>query len=114
MLKRIKNSGILALVLAAGMAVLQPASVQAADWHHRDGYREGGRVERNWNGDRSWGRREYRGGWDRRDYRGWDRGRRGRGYVYYNYAPAYGYGYDYYAYPSYGYSGYGADPYCPR
>jgi hypothetical protein len=84
MLKKIKNGGILALVLAAGMAVLQPASAAAAERHDRDGYRQQVRVERNWNRDR----RDYR------DYRGWDRGR-----VYYHYVrPA----------PRYAY------PYCPR
>ena len=74
MLKQIKNGGILTLVLAAAMAVLQPASAQAAERHDR-GYYDRGRVERSWNRDR----REYR------DYRGWDRD---RGRVYYSY-PAY-------------------------
>lgn len=96
MLKKIKNGGILTLVLAAGMAVLQPVSAVAAERHDRDGYRGGARVERNWNG----GRREYR------DYRGWDRD---RGRVYYNYGPAPRYGDGYYRYPVYG-----AYPYCPR
>ena len=103
MLKKIKNGGILTLVLAAGMAVLQPASAQAADRHDGGGYNNRGRVERNWNRDRGGDRRDYR------VYRDSDRGRRDRGYVYYNYAPAPRYGNDYYAYPSYG-----AYPYCPR
>lgn len=90
MLKKIKNGGILALVLAAGMAVLQPASAAAAERHDR-GYRGAVRVERTWNGDR----REYR------DNRGWDRD---RGRVY-NYAPAP----RYYSYPVYD-----TYPYCPR
>jgi hypothetical protein len=89
MLKKIKNGGILALVLAAGMAVLQPASAAAAERHDRD-YRGAVRVERTWND-----RREYR------DYRGWDRD---HGRVY-NYAPAP----RYYSYPVYG-----TYPYCPR
>jgi hypothetical protein len=93
MLKKIKNGGILALVLAAGVAVLQPASAAAAERHDR-GYRGAVRVERTWNGDR----REYR------DNRGWDRD---RGRVYYNYAPAPRYRYGYYP-------AYGAYPYCPR
>jgi hypothetical protein len=105
MIKKIKNGGILALVLAAGMAVLQPASAQAAERHDRGGYEGRGRVERNWNGGRgNWGGRDYR------DYRGSDRD---RGRVYYNYRPAPRYGYGYYAYPSYGYPAYGYS-YCPR
>jgi hypothetical protein len=95
MQKKIKNGGILALVLAAGMAVLQPATAAAAERHDRD-YRGTVRVERNWNGDR----REYR------DNRGWDHA---RARVYYNYAPAPRYGYGYYSYPAYR-----AYPYCPR
>ena len=96
MLKKIKNGGILTLVFAAGMAVLQPASAAAAERHDRDGYRGGARVERNWNG----GRREYR------DNRGWNRDR-DRVRFYYNYAPAPRYGYEYYS-PAYVY------PNCPR
>jgi predicted outer membrane lipoprotein len=105
MLNKLKRGGILGLVLAAAMAVLQPVSAQAAERHDRDGYNGRARVERSWNRDR--------GGWDRRDHRGWDRGRRDRGYVYYNYTPAPRYGYDYYAYPSDGYA-YGGYAGCPR
>jgi type IV secretory pathway protease TraF len=66
MLKRIRNCGVLALVLAAGMAVLQPASAQAADRFDRPSDRDRGRVVQNW-----------------------DRGRevRDRGFVRYNYVP---------------------------
>ena len=94
MLKKIRNSGILALALAAGMAVLQPASAAAAERHDRDSYRGAVRVGRNWNGDRH----EYR------DNRGGDRD---HGRVYTNYAPAPRYSYGYYP-------AYGAYPYCPR
>jgi hypothetical protein len=94
MLKKFKNGGILALVLAAGMAVLQPASAQAAERHDRDGYHNQVRVD------------------NRIRERGWDRGVRGREYARY-YAPAPRYERRHYGYPSvaYPYYGYGV---CPR
>jgi hypothetical protein len=66
MLKKIKNTGILALALAAGMAVIQPASALAADRHDERGFvRDRGRVVQNW-----------------------DRGREVRDRAYVRYAPA--------------------------
>lgn len=111
MLKRFRNTGILGLVIAAGMALAQPVAANAADWHDRGtgrdraGYHDNIRTDRNWNRGR-----EYR------EYRGVDRYRGGASF-YYNYAPAP----RYYAAPAYGYGAYGysnygyADqPYCPR
>jgi hypothetical protein len=99
MLKRLKNTGILALALAAGMAVMQPVSAQAADRHDRDAYHDRGRVDRG-------GNRDNRVVQDRRVYQGG----RDRNYVYYNYAPRPSYGY---SYPTAVYQ-YGAYPNCPR
>ena len=94
MLKRIKNGGILALVFAAGMAVLQPASAQAADRHPRGGYQNQVRVDRNWDRARSG-----------------DRGRDYRAAPTYYYTPAPSYNYRYNSYPVRGYPrGYA----CPR
>jgi hypothetical protein len=58
MLNRIKNGGIFALVLAAGMAMMQPASAQAAD-RHDGGNRDRGRVVQNWDRGRDVRVREY-------------------------------------------------------
>lgn len=96
----VKNGGILALVLAAGMAVLQPVSAQAADFHGRDSHQVQARVDRDWN----------RGRVVERDHvipdrHVWYGGRRDG--VYFNYAPAPAYGYRN-GYPAYGY------PNCPR
>jgi hypothetical protein len=96
----INNGGILALVLAAGMAVLQPASAQAADFHGRDGHQAQVRVDRDWNRGRVVERDR-----DIRDRHVWYGGRRDG--VYFNYAPAPAYGAAY-GYPAYGYSN------CPR
>src|SRR5689334_21653373 len=93
MLKRLKATGILALVLSAGMAIAQPAVANAADWHdrddHHDPYRDrDGRRDRDWHRDRD-GRRDG-------DHRAYDRGH------YFNYAPAPNYYYSpppSYAYP---------------
>ena len=103
MLRRFKNGGILALVLAAGMAVMQPVSAQAAEPHDRNAYHDRGRVDRA-------GNRDHRVVQDRHVWYG---GGRDRGYVYYNYAPTRSYGYQYYGYPSTVYQ-YGAYPNCPR
>jgi hypothetical protein len=100
MLRRLKNCGILTLILGAGMAVMQPVSAQAADRHDRDAYHDRGRADRGWN-------RDNRVVQDRHVWYG---GNRDRGYVYYNYAPRPSYGY---SYPSAVYQ-YGAYPNCPR
>ena len=92
MLKKLKNGGILALVLAAGMAVLQPASANAAERPNRDGYHDQIRRGGDWNR-----------GHDIRDRRDWDR----RPVVNRYYAPAPVYRYPV-ADPYYGYSN------CPR
>ena len=96
------NGGILALVLAGGMAVLQPASAQAADFYSRDGRQAQARVERDGNRGRVAERDR-----DIRDRHVWYGGRRDGGYVYFNNTPAPAYGYQY-GYPAYGY------PSCPR
>lgn len=83
MLKKLKNGGILALLLAAGMAVMQPTSAKAADRPYRDGYHD--QIRR--------GRDDVR---VVRDYRYVDR----RPVVNRYYVPARSYGYPYYVYPS--------------
>ena len=97
-----KRVGILALVLSAGMTVLQPATANAADWHDRDGYHEH-RENRDWNRrrdrDHDWRRHEWR------DHDRWEK-RRSGGYLYFNAAPAPRYYYTptpSYRYPNYGY-----------
>ena len=102
-----KRVGILAMILAAGMAVLQPTAAFAQD---RDGYRGwGDRHEdrhyrdRDRREDRAWRQHEFREReWrdqDRRYYRYYDRGYYRSGY----YAPGLSF-----------YYGSTPAPYCPR
>ena len=103
-----KRVGILALVLSAGMAVMEPAVAKAADWHDRDGHHDrdrrwnrGDRHERN--RDRDWRRDEWR------EHR-WRENRRDRDFLYFNFTPAPRYYYytpaPNYRYPYDPYSGY--------
>lgn len=107
-----KKVGILALILSAGMTILEPSTAQAADRHDRDGYHD--RRDRDGYHDRrdhrDWDRnRDHDRGWRRHEWREherWDR-RHDRGYLYFNfspapryyYTPAPRYGYQYNAYP---------------
>jgi hypothetical protein len=96
-----KRVGILAMILAGGLAVLQPSVAQARDWddfHRYDRHedrRDWNRRERDRREDR---REEWRDHerWERRDFRG-----------------GYGYGYRYYGQPNYYNNGY-PNQYCPR
>ena len=107
MWNKLKRGGILALVLSAGLAVLQPTAANAADRHDRDHHDRREYRDRNyrqdWRRDRDW-RHDRDRNWD---YRGRD-----RGYLYFNYSTAPNY---YYSTPSYSYPyGYGyTDPNCP-
>jgi hypothetical protein len=97
-----KRVGMLALVLSAGMAVSQPATAKAADWHSRDGYHQR-RENRDWNRDRNRDRDRRRHEW--RDRERWENQRNG-GYLYFNSTPAPRYYYTPapgYSYPNYGY-----------
>ena len=105
-----KRVGILGLVLAAGMMVLQPSTATAADRHDHDGHHDR-RDRHDWDRhqnrdrDRDWGRNEWRD-------RGRWQNRRTRDYLYFNftpapryyyYTPAPSYSYPYNPYPNYGY-----------
>jgi hypothetical protein len=84
------------------MAIFQPVTAKAADWHDRDG-RHDRREYREWNRrrDRDWRRHAWR------ERERWDN-RHNRGYLYFNfgtapryyYTPAPSYSYPYSAYPN--------------
>ncbi len=104
-----RRVGVLALMLSAGMAVLQPTAAKAEDWHDRDNHHDR-RDRRDWDRhrdrDRDWRRNEWR------EREQWEN-RRDRDYLYFNYAPAQRpyyyappaptYSYPYNAYPYNGY-----------
>jgi hypothetical protein len=103
----VKRFGIPALLLSAGIALFQPATAAAADWHDHDGWHDRAYRDRGWHDHDRWRGRPY---WE---HRNWSPG---LGF-YFNYtpapsyvtpAPAYPYsynGYPYSTYPNYG-SGY--------
>jgi len=102
-----RKVGILALIVSAGITILEPSTATAADRHDRDGYhdrRDHRDRDRHRDHDRDWSRHEWR------EHERWDR-RRDRGYLYFNFSPAPRY-YDYTPAPRYRYNAY---PYtsCP-
>jgi hypothetical protein len=117
MLKRVASRfGIPALLLSAGLALFQPSTAAAADWHDHDGWHNHAYRDRGWRDHDRWRGHEY---WEHRSwspslgfYFGYTPAPSYvtpapaypysyNGYPYNSY-PSYGNGYQYNSYPSYG------------